>query len=84
MRLVSKYFWLQRWKSKREMAKSFYKQFDIQVNKKCLLALFPNMAETQIRAEGFALLFSCPQHSPQDPGPYSQSWAQRRKEVEPE
>lgn len=50
MRLVSKYFWLQRWKSKREMAKSFYKQFDIQVNKKCLLALLPNTTETQIRA----------------------------------
>lgn len=50
MRLVSKYFWLQRWKCKREMAKSFYKQLDIQVNKMCLLALFPNATETQMRA----------------------------------
>lgn len=50
MRLVSKYFWLQRRKSKREMAKSFYKQFDIPVNKKCLVALFPNTTEIQIRA----------------------------------
>lgn len=50
MRLVLKHFWLQRWKRKREMSKSFYKQFDIQVDKKCLLALFPNTTETQIRA----------------------------------
>lgn len=50
MRLISKYFWLQRRKSKREMAKSFYKQFDIPVNKKCLVALFPNTIEIQIRA----------------------------------
>lgn len=50
IRLVSKYFWLQRWKSNKEMTKRFYKQYDVQVNKKCLLALFSNTSESPIRA----------------------------------
>lgn len=60
MRLASKYFWLQRWKSNREMTKSFYKQYDIQVNKKCLVPFFINTTETGTITGILGVLYSSP------------------------